>query len=177
VLDYCKSFGLKSVVFRMSCIYGLHQFGNEDQGWVAHFLISTLSGNPITIYGNGKQVRDILFIHDLVRAFQLALKKIDKLSGEVFNIGGGPDNTVSLIELLKMIEKLTGNSIDISFEDWRVGDQFYYVSDTSKFEKATGWKANYSVEKGVRRLMDWLLEHREELQLVYKQQTEKNIAV
>lgn len=177
VLDYCKSFGLKSVVFRMSCIYGLHQFGNEDQGWVAHFLISALSGNPITIYGNGKQVRDILFIHDLVRAFQLALKKINTLSGEVFNIGGGPDNTVSLIELLKMIEKLTGNSIDISFEDWRVGDQYYYVSDTSKFEKATGWKANYSVEKGVRRLMDWLLEHREELQLVYKQQTEKNIAV
>lgn len=177
VLDYCKSFGIKSLVFRMSCIYGHHQFGNEDQGWVAHFLISALSNQSITIYGNGKQVRDILFIDDLVRAFILGLKKIDTLSGEVFNIGGGPSNAISLLELLKMIEKLTSNAVDISFEDWRVGDQFYYVSDTSKFEKATSWKANYSVRKGVQSLMNWLLEHREELRSVYEEQTEKNIAV
>lgn len=160
VLDYSRSYGLKTAVFRMSCIYGPHQFGTEDQGWVAHFLIQALQDNPITIYGNGKQVRDILFVEDLVNAFVLAQKNIDKISGNAFNIGGGPKNTVSLIEILSLIKEKTGKDMDISFEEWRTGDQQYYVSNTSKFEKATGWKAKYSVTEGVEALMNWLCESR-----------------
>ncbi|MGB8705458.1 MAG: NAD-dependent epimerase/dehydratase family protein, partial [Gillisia sp.] len=160
ILDYSRSYGLKTAVFRMSCIYGPHQFGTEDQGWVAHFLIRALEDKPIVIYGNGKQVRDILFVEDLVNAFTLAMKNIDKVSGEVFNIGGGPENTVSLIEILKMIKEKTGKQVDISFEEWRTGDQQYYVSNTSKFQEATGWAPQYSVEEGVEALMNWLCETR-----------------
>src|SRR5690625_6367 len=124
----------------MSCIYGPHQFGNEDQGWVAHFMISALADRPITIYGNGHQVRDILYIDDLTEAFLLALQNIENIAGEAFNIGGGSGNSVSLIELLDLIEKQTGATPDIRFDQWRRGDQYYYVSDTSKFQKATGWE-------------------------------------
>ncbi|MDT0643915.1 GDP-mannose 4,6-dehydratase [Zunongwangia sp. F363] len=160
ILDYSRSYGLKTTVFRMSCIYGPHQFGTEDQGWVAHFLISALEDKPIVIYGNGKQVRDILFVEDLVDAFVLARKNIDKISGEVFNIGGGPSNTVSLIEILQIIKEKTGKEMEISFEDWRTGDQHYYVSNTSKFEKATGWSRKHSVDQGVQKLLNWLCETR-----------------
>ncbi|HEX8270576.1 MAG TPA: GDP-mannose 4,6-dehydratase [Flavobacterium sp.] len=160
VLDYSRSYGLKTAVFRMSCIYGPHQFGTEDQGWVAHFLIRALEDKPITIYGNGKQVRDILFVDDLVNAFMLAQKNIDKISGNAYNIGGGPENTISLVEILDIMKEKTGKSMDISFEDWRTGDQQYYVSDTTKFHKATGWKPKYSVTEGVEALMEWLCESR-----------------
>lgn len=160
VLDYSRSYGLKSVVFRMSCIYGPHQFGNEDQGWVAHFLIRALEDQPITIYGNGKQVRDILFVEDLVNAFVLAQEKMEKVSGNAFNIGGGPGNTVSLIEILDLIQEKTGKVADISSEEWRTGDQQYYVSNTSKFSEATGWKQQYSVTEGVEALAAWLCETR-----------------
>ncbi len=160
VLDYSRSFGLKTAVFRMSCIYGPHQFGTEDQGWVAHFLISALEDKPIVIYGNGKQVRDILFVEDLVDAFLLAQKNIHNLAGQAFNIGGGPANTTSLIEILKTIERSTGKTIDITFEEWRTGDQQYYVSDTTKFQKATGWAPRHNVNEGVRALMSWLCETR-----------------
>ncbi len=144
ILDYSRTYGLKTCVFRMSCIYGPHQFGTEDQGWVAHFLISALEDKPITIYGNGKQVRDILYVEDLVNAFVLAHKNIDRLAGEVFNIGGGPANTVSLLEILEVIKEKAGKEMDVSFEDWRTGDQFYYVSNTTKFEEATGWKPKHT---------------------------------
>ena len=144
----------------MSCIYGPHQFGTEDQGWVAHFLISALENKPVYIYGNGKQVRDILFVEDLVDAFQLAHKNIDKLQGEVFNIGGGPKNTVSLLEILNLIKEKAGKEMKISFEDWRTGDQQYYVSNTSKFQEATGWAPKYSVDEGVEALMRWLCDSR-----------------
>ena len=137
ILDYSRSYGLQTTVFRMSCIYGPHQFGTEDQGWVAHFLISALEDKPIVIYGNGKQVRDILFVEDLMDAFLLARKNIEQISGQVFNIGGGPSNTTSLLEILDIIKKKTGKDMDISFEDWRTGDQQYYVSDTSKFKNIT----------------------------------------
>lgn len=160
ILDYSRSYGLKTTVFRMSCIYGPHQFGTEDQGWVAHFLISALKKDPIVIYGNGKQVRDILFVKDLVNAFQLASENINKVQGEVFNIGGGPENTVSLVEIIKMIEEKTGHKMSVSFEDWRRGDQFYYVSDTTKFSEMTGWKPKYTVQQGVNELLEWLCEHR-----------------
>jgi CDP-paratose 2-epimerase len=176
VLDYSRSYGLKTAVFRMSCIYGPHQFGTEDQGWVAHFLIQALQDNPITIYGNGKQVRDILFVEDLVNAFVLAQKNIDKISGNAFNIGGGPANTVSLIEILDLIKKKTGKVMDISFEEWRTGDQQYYVSNTSKFRKATGWKPEYSVTEGVEALMNWLCESRG-IELPVRNITTKAIAI
>lgn len=160
ILDYSRSYGLKTTVFRMSCIYGPHQFGTEDQGWVAHFLISALEEKPIVIYGNGKQVRDILYVEDLVDAFIAAGKNMDKLSGEVFNIGGGPENTVSLLEILDIIKQNTGKKLDISFENWRMGDQYYYVSNTSKFQNATGWSPKYNVEKGVSLLNEWLSKKR-----------------
>lgn len=159
VIDYSKSYGLKAVVFRMSCIYGPHQYGNEDQGWVAHFLISALQKKPLVIYGNGKQVRDILFVEDLVHAFNLALKHIDKVSGHAFNIGGGPENTISLRELLTKIKQLTKEVTPISFDKWRTGDQFYYVSDFSKFQMATGWSPKYSVQEGLDKLYHWIYEN------------------
>ncbi|MDT0687643.1 GDP-mannose 4,6-dehydratase [Autumnicola psychrophila] len=160
ILDYSRSYGLKTAVFRMSCIYGPHQFGTEDQGWVAHFLISALEDNPVVIYGNGKQVRDILFVEDLVDAFLLARENIEKISGEVYNIGGGPKNTVSLIEILDIIKNKAGKEMDISFEDWRTGDQLYYVSDTSKFQQATGWSPKHSVDEGMEELLQWLCKTR-----------------
>jgi CDP-paratose 2-epimerase len=156
VLDYARTFGIPAVVFRMSCIYGPRQFGNEDQGWVAHFLIRALEGQPITLYGNGMQVRDILFVDDLVDAFLLAQANLGRLSGQAFNMGGGAQRTVSLLELLDRIEKLRGRKTPVRFEEWRPGDQRYYVSDTSKFEAATGWRARVSVDDGVARLWQWL---------------------
>jgi CDP-paratose 2-epimerase len=156
VLDYARSFGLRTVVFRMSCIYGPHQCGNEDQGWVAHFLIQALKKRPITIFGDGMQVRDILYVEDLVDAFQAAISNIDEISGEAFNMGGGPSNAISLNELLNLIGELDGSMPDVSFADWRVGDQRYYVSDTSKFQRATGWAPKYSATEGIRSLYEWL---------------------
>ena len=139
VLDYARTFGLPAVVFRMSCIYGPHQMGTEDQGWVAHFLIRAIQGEPITIYGDGLQVRDVLFAEDLVDAFLLAQANIHTLSGQAFNIGGGLGNTISLLELLDVIAALNGTRPDLRSKDWRPGDQRYYVSDTRRFKAATGW--------------------------------------
>jgi CDP-paratose 2-epimerase len=157
VLDYARSYGLKAIVFRMSCIYGPHQFGTEDQGWVAHFLIRAIEGSPIVLYGDGMQVRDILFVEDLVDAFLLAQRNMDRHSGSAFNIGGGSANTTSLLELLDLIEKIHGDSPDVAMQEWRTGDQRYYVSDTRRFQQATGWQPKIGVEEGVRRLYDWLV--------------------
>jgi CDP-paratose 2-epimerase len=158
VLDYSRTFGVRTAVFRMSCIYGPHQFGNEDQGWVAHFLIKALRGDPITIYGDGRQVRDILFVEDLVNAFMLAWANIEDISGQAFNMGGGPSNTISLLELLEVISELRGHSIPVEFSDWRTADQRYYVSDTRKFSAATGWRPRINVRQGIGRLYRWLQE-------------------
>ena len=160
VLDHARSYGLPTVVFRMSCIYGPHQFGTEDQGWVAHFALRALQGKPITIYGDGMQVRDILFVEDLVDAFMLALEKIDALSGEAFNIGGGPTNTISLRELLTLLAELIGREPAVRYDGWRTGDQRYYVSDTRKFQRATGWRPHVEVREGVARLYHWLADSR-----------------
>jgi CDP-paratose 2-epimerase len=156
VLDFARTFGIPAVVLRMSCIYGPRQLGTEDQGWVAHFLIRALEGEPIFLYGDGRQVRDILFVEDLVDAMIRAVADIDGLAGQAFNIGGGPLNTVSLLELLDLIEDLTGAEIGRRFEQWRTGDQRYYVSDLTKFARATGWSPTHSVEQGVRKLYEWL---------------------
>jgi len=160
VHDYARSYGLKTVVFRMSCIYGQRQFGTEDQGWVAHFLLRALDRKAITLFGDGRQVRDILHVDDLVNAFLLADKHIDRLSGHAFNIGGGPGNVISLLDLLDRIEALDGRRPPIEFEDWRTGDQRYYVSDTRRFQQATGWAPRISAEEGTERLYQWLRELR-----------------
>jgi CDP-paratose 2-epimerase len=156
VLDYTRTFGLPAVVFRMSCIYGPHQFGTEDQGWVAHFLIRAIDDGPITVYGDGLQVRDILYVEDLVDAMLLAQARIDALAGNAFNIGGGPARTTSLIELIDTITALRQQAINVDFDRWREADQRYYVSDTRRFSEATGWGARVSVDEGVRALHDWL---------------------
>ncbi|HXT13592.1 MAG TPA: NAD-dependent epimerase/dehydratase family protein [Candidatus Angelobacter sp.] len=162
VLDYARTFGMRTAVFRMSCIYGLHQFGNEDQGWVAHFLIQALKNEPITIYGDGRQVRDVLFVDDLVEAFLAAQDNIDSLSGNAFNIGGGMRNTISLLELLDLIGELHGKRPEVRFDAWRSADQQYYVSDTRRFSEATGWAQQVDVRAGVSRLYEWLREFRSE---------------
>ncbi len=156
VLDYARTFGLPAIVFHMSCIYGPHQFGNEDQGWVAHFLIRALQGAEITLYGDGRQVRDVLFVEDLVDAMLLAQENIAALSGQSFNMGGGPANTISLLELLDLINQINHSKTSIRFEDWRSADQRYYVSDIRKFSKATGWTPKTKVEEGVEKLYQWL---------------------
>jgi CDP-paratose 2-epimerase len=162
VCDYARTFGIPAVVFRMSCIYGPHQCGNEDQGWVAHFLLRALQNQPITLYGDGRQVRDILFVEDLVDAFLLAEKHIGRLSGQAFNIGGGPGSTTSLRELIDRIGALRGGAgarPEVRFDAWRPGDQRYYVSDTRRFEAATGWRRRVDVAEGVARLHRWLVDH------------------
>ena len=158
VLDYARTFALPACVFRMSCTYGPHQFGTEDQGWVAHFLIQALRRAPLTLFGDGLQVRDVLFVGDLVDAMTRAHEQIDRTAGQAYNIGGGPSNTVSLLELLDLIAALTGTRPAFDLEPWRPADQRYYVSDTSKFEQATGWRPKTGVHDGVQRLMEWLVE-------------------
>jgi CDP-paratose 2-epimerase len=158
VLDYARTFALPAVVFRMSCIYGFHQMGTEDQGWVAHFLIRALSGRPLVLYGDGMQVRDLLFIEDLLDAFILALANIHTLSGEAFNIGGGLGNTLSLLELLDLIGTMHGSLPAVQMESWRCADQRYFVSDTRKFKNATGWSPRVNARQGVERLYHWLRE-------------------
>ncbi|MDA8173105.1 MAG: NAD-dependent epimerase/dehydratase family protein [Nitrospiraceae bacterium] len=158
VLDYAKTFGLTASVFRMSCIYGPHQMGTEDQGWVAHFLISAIEGRAITIYGDGKQVRDVLFVGDLVDAFLLGLKHIEKISGRAFNIGGGPGNSLSILEFLDLIEEVRGERPEVFFAGWRRADQKYFISDTRNFTRATGWAPRTDVITGVGRLHDWLMD-------------------
>jgi CDP-paratose 2-epimerase len=160
VLDYARSFGQPAVVFRMSCIYGPHQFGTEDQGWVAHFLIRAIDGKPLTLYGDGMQVRDILFVEDLVNALLLAQENMPGISGQAFNIGGGPQRTTSLLELVDTIVRLHGRKPRLRFESSRTGDQRYYVSDTSRFREATGWEPRVSARDGIEHLYDWLLSSR-----------------
>lgn len=156
VLDYARNYDLHAVVFRMSCIYGPHQMGTEDQGWVAHFLIRAMQGMPITLYGDGYQVRDILFVEDLVRALLLASDPAMHLSGRAFTIGGGTENAVSLAEVIRKIEKIAELSIEILPSEWRPADQKYFVADTSAFRDATGWSPIVGVNSGLKRLYAWL---------------------
>jgi CDP-paratose 2-epimerase len=156
VRDYARVFGLQSVVMRMSCIYGPRQFGTEDQGWIAHFLLSALRGEPLTIYGDGYQVRDALHVADAVDAWLAALDHIALVRGRVFNLGGGPANAVSLRELIDLLSKLTGNDVAYSFANWRPGDQPWYVTDTRALYAALGWKPNVALQDGLLSLQEWL---------------------
>jgi len=151
--DYGHSYGLKTGVFRMSCIYGIRQFGVEDQGWVAWFTIATILGKPITIYGDGKQVRDVLYVEDLVKAYDTFLTSN---RSAVFNAGGGALNTMSLLELLDILKDLTGKSSTINFADWRPSDQKVYISDISKAKKALKWEPKIDPREGVKRLVNWV---------------------
>jgi CDP-paratose 2-epimerase len=158
VLDHASTFGHRAVVLRMSCIYGPHQHGSEDQGWVCHFLMSALRGDPITIFGDGHQVRDVLFVDDLVTCLTTAARGGDDVLGRAFNIGGGPANTVSLLEAIGLIEHVLGRHVEVEFGLWRPGDHRYYVSDVRRFSDATGWRPETGPAEGIERLRTWLVE-------------------
>lgn len=152
--DYAHVYGLKTGVFRMSCIYGTRQFGVEDQGWVAWFTIATILGKPITIYGDGKQVRDVLYVTDLVELYDRFLKS--SLKHGVFNTGGGPENTLSLLQLLELLERLTEKRSKISFGDWRPSDQKVFIADSSAAKKVLGWEPKVSPPEGVKKLVEFV---------------------
>jgi CDP-paratose 2-epimerase len=161
VRDYARIYGLRTVVFRMSCIYGERQFGNEDQGWVAHFLIAAVLGRPITIYGDGKQVRDILHVADLVRAFELAWQRLDVTAGRVYNIGGGPANTLAVwAEFGPLLAELLGHPVPVQYGPWRPGDQKVYVSDVRRAAAEFGWRPTISARDGIARLLAWVRANR-----------------
>jgi CDP-paratose 2-epimerase len=156
VHDYARVYGLRTVVLRMSCIYGPRQFGTEDQGWIAHFMLQAVKGRPITVYGDGLQVRDALHVADAAAAWIAALDGIDAVAGRIFNLGGGPDNAVSLLELLDTIEELRGRRPALRFDAWRPGDQPWYVSDISAIAAAIGWRPTLSLRDGLRSLEQWI---------------------
>ena len=162
VRDYHRIYGLRSVVMRQSCIYGMRQFGVEDQGWVAWFIIAAVKGKPISIYGDGKQVRDVLFIDDLCALYDAAIDNIAAAAGKVYNIGGGPDFTMSIWhEFGPLLEKLLRRSIPVTYRDWRPGDQKVFVSDIRKAGRELGWQPRVGVEEGVSRLFEWVQANQE----------------
>lgn len=161
VVDYARTFGLPATVFRMSCVYGPGQHGHEDQGWVAHFLKSAIEGKPIRLFGDGLQVRDLLFVDDLVDALLLAREHMKAVRGRAFNIGGGPSRQASLRDVVALAEELTGRPVELVAYPARPGDQRYYVADTRCFGELTGWAAQTSVREGVQRLYEWLVSTRE----------------
>lgn len=157
--EYAKIYGMKTGVFRMSCCYGTRQFGFEDQGWVAWFVIATLTDKPITIYGDGKQVRDLLYVTDLIEAFDRFIQS--DLRHEVFNIGGGPDYSTSLLEFLSQLQEETGKKSTITFRDWRPSDQKVYISDISKLKKSLNWQPKVGPKEGIKRVIEWVSENKE----------------
>jgi len=162
VRDYARIYGLRSVVMRQSCIYGPRQFGIEDQGWIAWMIIAAVTGKQITIYGDGKQVRDVLHVDDLLDAYDAAIERIDVAAGRVYNIGGGPENVMSVwAEFGQLLEKLVGKEISVARDDWRPGDQRVFYADIRKAERELGWKPEINVEQGVEMLFEWVRENRE----------------
>jgi CDP-paratose 2-epimerase len=159
-IDYSRIYGLQTVAMRQSCIYGTRQFGIEDQGWVAWFTIASVLGKPITIYGDGKQIRDVLHVDDLARAYEAAFEHRDTVSGEAFNIGGGPGNTMSLLELLAQLEEDLRIKIPLKWSDWRPGDQPVFVCNIDKARERMGWAPQVGVRDGVRGLIGWVDQNR-----------------
>jgi CDP-paratose 2-epimerase len=155
VRDYARCFQMNTVVLRQSCIYGAHQYGTEDQGWVAHFVHSILNDRPITIFGDGSQVRDLLDARDLSACYSIAIERIDETRGEIYNVGGGPENQRNLLEVIDQIGELTGKTPQYSFAGWREGDQKYYVSDITKAKKVLGWEPGVAFDEGLRDLVAW----------------------
>lgn len=161
VRDYARIYGLRTVVFRQSCIYGPRQFGVEDQGWLAHFIIAIQLGRSINIYGDGKQVRDMLYIDDLSEAYKQAVARIDSVSGQVYNVGGGPENALSIwAEVGPILEELAGKPIPVTHGEWRPGDQPVCIMDITKAERELAWKPQVAVRDGIERLWNWVAEHR-----------------
>ncbi len=159
--DYHRIYGLKTVVFRQSCIYGYRQFGVEDQGWVAWFIIAAELGKAITVYGDGKQVRDVLFIEDLLDAYDAAANRIDVAAGRVYNVGGGSENALSLLELLCFLKEKYQGTLRYAHADWRPGDQRIYVSDIRRAAAELGWSPRFDVASGLNRLQAWVAENKE----------------
>lgn len=165
VRDYSRIYGFPTTVFRQSCIYGKHQFGIVDQGWVAFLTMQAVFDKPITIYGNGKQVRDLLYVDDLIDAMHLALKKPEESASKIYNMGGGPEQTRSVGEFVSFLGTRLGKEPSISYEEWRPGDQKVYVSDIRKAEHDLGWKPQISFEDGFERMLTWITENREVLEI------------
>ncbi len=161
VIDYHRLYGLRTIVFRQSCIYGYRQFGAEDQGWVAWFMIATQLGRPITIYGDGKQVRDILFVDDLLDAYDAAFARPEAAVGRAYNIGGGPENVLSLLELVAYIEKRRGQKFSHGYSDWRPGDQKVFVSDIRRAQAELNWAPKIGCQQGLELLYDWVSENKQ----------------
>jgi CDP-paratose 2-epimerase len=162
VRDYHRIYDLPGVVLRQSCIYGPRQFGVEDQGWVAWFVIAAVTGRPLHIYGDGKQVRDLLFIDDLLDAYDVVLANIDRSTGQIYNVGGGVQNAISIWqEFGPLLEKLIGRELPATFGDWRPGDQRVFIADIGKAERQLGWRPNISVQEGVARLVNWVQQNQE----------------
>jgi CDP-paratose 2-epimerase len=155
VRDYARCFHMNTVVLRQSCIYGAHQYGTEDQGWVAHFVHSILAGRPLTIYGDGTQVRDLLDARDLCVLYESAIENIDKTRGEVYNVGGGPPNQRNLLEVIDRIGELTNSKPAYTFSDWREGDQVFYVSDITKAKQELEWEPQIPFDRGLDDLVEW----------------------
>lgn len=160
VMDYARIYGLKTVVFRQSCIYGTRQFGIEDQGWIAWFCVAATTGQPFSIFGDGKQIRDTLWVGDLIDAYERAVERIDAVSGQAFNVGGGPENTMSLNELVALLDRSFGKKFDPPYADWRPGDQRVFVADVRKAERMLGWRPKVRTIEGVEKLLAWVRENR-----------------
>ena len=160
-LDFARIYKIPAISFRQSCIYGPRQFGVEDQGWVAWFVIASMLGRDITIFGDGKQVRDVLHVDDLLHAYDAAIRTPEKAAGEAFNIGGGPSRTISLIDLIAVLKERFQRDIPLRWDDWRPGDQQVYVSDIRKIKKALDWKPEIDVNRGITQLIDWVEENRD----------------
>jgi CDP-paratose 2-epimerase len=156
VRDYARVYGLNTAVLRMSCIYGPRQFGTEDQGWLAHFMLRSILNQPLSIYGDGLQVRDALHVSDAVRAWIAVLDHIATVRGQVFNLGGGANNAISLLELIDEIARMRGAAPSFSFDSWRPGDQPWYVSRIDALASAVGWKPEIPLRQGLHSLLDWL---------------------
>jgi CDP-paratose 2-epimerase len=159
VIDYGRIYDIGTVSLRQSCIYGYRQFGVEDQGWLAWFIINAVRGTGVTIYGDGKQVRDVLFVDDLVDCYLAAVEKIDAVKGKALNIGGGPRNVLSLLELIQFMKDRFDIAMKYKFSDWRPGDQKVFVSDIAKAQAVLGWKPRIGKEDGVARLVEWVKEN------------------
>jgi CDP-paratose 2-epimerase len=159
VRDYARIYGLKTVTFRQSCVYGTRQFGIEDQGWIAWFCVAAATGQPFTIYGGGKQIRDALWVEDLIDAYERAIDRIEAVRGEVFNLGGGPANTLSLRELVAMLERAFDRPLDPASAGCRPGDQRVFVADVRKAERLLGWRPTVTTAEGVDELLAWVLDN------------------
>lgn len=168
VRDYYRIYGLKTIVFRQSCIYGLRQIGLEDQGWVAWFIIRLIFDEPVTIYGTGRQIRDILFVDDLIEAYDLAIKNINVSQGKIYNIGGGYNNSLSLLELIDLFKEFFNKELNYSFSEWRPGDQKIFISNNSLLKRNLNWEPKTDYKTGIKKLYEWILENKDFIEIIVK---------